>query len=623
MGKNRTIKRKKIIDTKNDFYYLDPLEKIPEEYWNQEIWLQVPDKSSLIQKDAHKRLRDFVNERFILYQLIQLGLDDNVIEMTQREVWYYIEILMERDNKTMDTVYKGRFTKGIRDYCERIQETVDLPYWGYVLDILKIKTKARATIYEEMNKPVGLDKDTLENYTDAPFFLILCEKEDTISAFLKEIIEKGYNKEYFYCLNMEGLASSNVIRLIRKYIPVKNFHCFVLHDMDISGLEIFFDIRRHFNCKSIGVNPEFLKYCNYDFYQLCENYKSDKGKTLLRVAKEIEKAARSIFDGLEIPIEEKEMYNKWIEMCIEKRIELNSITAHKIESNPSDSKVIDFVNYFIHILKQEKWDLTRVRELKKEGYCKVTTKEKISKYQTEFTTGYKNWSIKPELDILQVDQPEFIGNVKEKGKEIFIEESKLFFEKTNEIEDLSYDFYSQIRDILNNMNEKEETVRDKKIDDFTEENQYLFEIDWNDLIKDKKHTMKYSVKMIKRYLRLKCMRKYIITRRKLMNHKGYTKYPESKVKKTEDKMGNIVFNYRYGENKKIIKLNKELEEKLRETHKYKEIKEKTFRLTEKLDKIEVKKDKRVEFLDNFKERIEEAFSELIGDLNEFNDKDDD
>ena len=626
------VEKKKLIDTKENFYYLDPLKNIPEEYWNQEIWIHTEYKKAPIRIDAHKRLRDFLNERFILYQLRQLRLVDlelpiivESIEMMKREIWYYIEILIEKEKggKAMDSTYESSFVRSIRNYCETIQEKVGVPYWGYVMDILLIKSKARATIYEEdekekgLWKSIGLDKDTLKNYTDAPFFIILCEKEGVITAFLKEIIKRGYNKDYFYCVNLGGESPTNAIRLIREYLNIKNFHIFVLHDMDMKGLEIFFVIKRYYNCKSIGVNPEFLEYCEYDFNKLSEGYKNKAGKKLERVPEMLEKGAHTVLNGLDIPTEEKEMYNNWIEMCIEKRVELNSITAHKIDSDPSVSKVIDFVNYFIHILKQEKWDLTRVRELRKEGYSQVSIVEK-EKDRTITTSGFKTWTIKPELDNLQVEQPEFIDNVKEKGKNIFVEESKAFLGKTKEIEDLSYDYYSQISDILNPINEKERTVRDQKIDDFLEENRHLFDIDWNDLIKDKKKTMKYGVKMIKRYLRLKCIKKYIITKRKLMNHKGYTKIPISIVHEAEDKMGNIVYNYRFNENKKIIKLNKELEENLKETKKYKETKEEVLTLTEKLDKLEIKEDKRLEFLEKFKKKIEKAFTKLIGNLNKFN-----
>ncbi len=622
----QTIQRKKLIDAKKDFYYLDILKNIPEEYWNQEIWIYVRAKNNHIKINAHKRLRDYLNERFILYQLRQLKLDLPLIEsieMTQREIWYYIEILAKKDNMVLDSNYKRSFVPAIRDYCKEIQEKVGVPYWAYVYDLLMIKSKARATLYEEIDKPVGIDKDTLKNYTDTPFFLILCEKEDTITAFLKELLKKGYNMEHFYCLNLGGESPTNAIRLLREYCNIKNFHCFVLHDMDISGLEIFFDMRRHIKCKSIGVNPEFLEFCGYDFDELCENYKTNDGKKLERVSKSIEKKARTVFNELDITIEEKEMYNKWIERCIERKIELNSITAHKIENDPSVSKTIDFVNYFIRILEQEKWDLTRVRELEKEGYDNIKTEEKASKHRTEITTGHRNWTIKPKLDILQVEQPEFIDAVEEKGKNIITKESEAFLGKTEEIKDLSYDFYSKINGIFDKMDEKEETVRDYKIDDFIEENQLLLDIDWNNVIENKKNAMKYGTKMLEKYLRLKCIKEYIRTKRKLMNYIGYTKYPKSKVEKTEERMANIVFNYRFSENKKIKKLNKVLERNLKKTNEYKEAKEEAFRLTEKLDKIEIKEDKRLEFLGKFKIRIEEVITELIGDLNEFNNEIDD
>ena len=222
------------------------------------------------------------------------------------------------------------------------------------------------------------------------------------------------------------------------------------------------------------------------------------------------------------------------------------------------------------------------------------------------------------MDILQVEQPEFIDNVEEKGKSIITKESEAFLGKTEEIKDLSNDLYSKINDILDTMDEKEETIRDQKIDDFIEENQLLFDIDWNNIIENKKNTMKYGTKMLEKYLRLKCIKEYIITKRNLMNHISYVKDPKSKVGKTEERMANIVFNYRFSENKKIKKLNKVLERYLKRTNEYKEAKEETFKLSEILDKIEIKEDKRLEFLDEFKIRIEEAFTELIGDLNEFN-----
>jgi len=45
------VERKKLIDTKDDFYYLDPLKNIPEEYWNEEIWIHIEYNGAPLKKE--------------------------------------------------------------------------------------------------------------------------------------------------------------------------------------------------------------------------------------------------------------------------------------------------------------------------------------------------------------------------------------------------------------------------------------------------------------------------------------------------------------------------------------------------------------------------------------------
>ena len=610
----QTIKRKKIIDIKKDFYYLDPLKNIPEIYWNQKIWLQVPSKQSSIRIETNKRLRDFLNERFILYQLRQLRLRPipitESIEMTKREVWYYIEILAKRDNTPFDGNYKG-FVKAITLYCETIQEKVDVPYWGYVLDVLKIKSKARATVYEEDNKikglwkPVGLDKDTLVNYTDAPFFLIYCEKEDTITAFLKELLRRGYNKEYFYCLNLGGEASTNAIRLLREYLNIKNFHCFVLHDIDLSGLEIFFDIRKHFNCKSIGVNPDFLEYSGYDFDELSEGYKSEKSKKI------VEKKTYTVFNELDISIEEREKYLSWIEKCIEKRIELNSITAHKIESDPSVSKVNDFVDYFIHILEETPWNLNNLRALKKKGDW------------DDF------WTIKTKIRRVSV-YPDLISEFDEDIVEDKInEEYKDYFDVITEISNVITTNTETIEEKLEDLTNTEKEVIDNVIDEIKEEYPKIFEgIDWSEVLQNKYPNkvkkLNNLIKMSEKEVRFRNIKKYIELTKQLKSYIGsiMEDIPERKISAKEKELRTYIYKYsgRPEAIERIGKYDKGLQRNLRQTTEYKEIKADMTKLEEELEERQKKEDKRLEFLGNFKIRIEEVFTELIGDLNEFNNK---
>lgn len=613
------IQRKKIIDTKEDFYYLDILKNIPKEYWNLKVWLLVPIKRTPIKKDAHKRLRDFLNERFILHQLRQLRLRlipiIESIEMTKREVWYYVEILAERDDMVMDTNYIA-FTKAMDNYCKTIKKKIGVDYWAYVLDVLVIKAKARATIYEEDNeeeglwKPIGLDKDTLKKYTNAPFFLILCEKEDTITALLKEIIEKGYNGNYFYCLNLGGEAPTNAIRLLRKYTPIKNFHCFVLHDMDIKGLEIFFDMKKHFNCKSIGVNPEFLEYCEYDFNKLSEKYKNNKGKTLERVSEKLEIGVHTILDGLNISIEEKEKYNSWIEMCIERRIELNSITAHKIESDPSVSKVVDFVDYFIHILEETPWNLTRLRPLKKEG------------------DWNDYWTIKTKINRVET-YPKFIENFAEDNTNLLgnkiKEEHKKYLETIKEIDNIITTNTENIRDKLEDLNQSEKESIDNIIENLTEEYPKIFDIDWENVLlntyPERIEKLNKLIKMSEKGVRLNCIKKHIQLTRQLKNYTGSIKKeaPEKTIKAKAKELRTHIYNDsgRPEAIKRREGYDKSLRVSLQHTTEYKEAKVDITNLEEELEERKEKEDKRLEFLENFKSGIEEAFTELIRDLNEF------
>lgn len=610
----QTIKRKKIIDIKKDFYHLDPLKNIPEIYWNQKIWLQVPSKQAPIRIETNKRLRDFLNERFILYQLRQLRLRPipitESIEMTKREVWYYIEILAKRDNTPFDGNYKG-FVKAITLYCETIQEKVDVPYWGYVLDVLKIKSKARATVYEEDDKikglwkPVGLDKDTLVNYTDAPFFLIYCEKEDTITAFLKELLRRGYNKEYFYCLNLGGEASTNAIRLLREYLNIKNFHCFVLHDIDLSGLEIFFDIRKHFNCKSIGVNPDFLEYSGYDFDELSEGYKSEKSRKM------VEKKTYTVFNRLDISIEEREKYLSWIEKCIEKRIELNSITAHKIESDPSVSKVNDFVDYFIHILEEIPWNLNNLRALKKKGDW------------ADF------WTIKTKIRRVSV-YPDLISEFDEDIVEDKInEEYKDYFDVITEISNVITTNTETIEEKLEVLTNTEKEVIDNVIDEIKEEYPKIFEgIDWSEVLQNKYPNkvkkLNNLIKMSEKGVRFRNIKKYIELTKQLKSYVGsiMEDIPERTISAKEKELRTYIYKYsgRPEAIERIGKYDKGLQRNLRQTTEYKETKADMTKLGEELEERQKKEDKRLEFLENFKIRIGEVFTELIGDLNKFNNK---
>jgi len=647
MGRQPSLQKRKVSNIKEDFFYLEPLEYIPKEYWEEEVWLLVPAKKSYLY-ETKRRLRDFLNERYILYQLKKLGLDkyDSVIEMTQREAWYYIEIVIDRAKKVleaekadkerikkmkMDGTYND-FTSGMIKFCKDIRETAGEPYWGYVYDILRIKAKARATVYEitkdkdekDVYKAIGLDKDTLINYTDAPLYLILCEKEDIVTAFLKELLKRGYNKEYFYCINMGGEATSNVVRLLRKYNEIKNFHCFILHDMDISGLRVFFNMKKHFNCKSIGVNPEFLEHCEHKFDDFSEEYRTDseKGKVRERCSDEMEQGAHTTLGELDISIEEFEKYKSWINRCVKKRVELNSITTFRLEEDHTKSKVIDFINYFIHILEETPWNINRIRPLKKE--------EKVLDYWKEWDGKSYLWTIKTRIPRVGVYPDLILEFDKEDAIEVKIsEECEDYLSRINEIDDLITTNTESVKERLEGLKDAEDEAKNDMVDEIKKEHPKIFDwISWRDILQSiypgKVEKMNRLIKTAQKRVQISNKTEWVKLKRKLRSYVGSIKdnMPEKAIRAKEQELREYTKTNtaRISAIEMKDRFNKHLQFNLRLTTEYKEVEADITKLKEELEDRKAKEDKRIELLDKFKEKIEEMFTELMEDLEGFDSK---
>ena len=650
------LKKKRLIDTKDNFIFIDILDRIPEEHHEKEIWIRTDTTGRGRKSNSYtiKFLREYLNERFILYQL---GLiDDSIINMSHRDLWYFLEdelkiinkeklkltdkeriILANKDklkltNKermlladkdiAMDCGFDGDFRPFIERYCEEFKERVGIKYWLFLRDELKIRAKARGVIYEVSKdeygtvkyKPVGLDFKTVEDYTDDPFFLVLCEKEGVIKAFLKELIERGFNKDHFHCINIGGIAPGDVIRLIRRYNKIKNFHCFVLHDMDISGLGILLNIRKHFPCESIGVNPDLLEYCKYDFNKMSVKYRDgDTGKELPTANEITIETVKTVLNELDIPIEEWEIYNKWFNMCIERKVELNAITAHRIRSDPLISKTVDFVDYFVHFIEEKKWNLNRLRDLKKF--------EKIP-----YTDRYR-WTIKTHIPRVDV-YPDFIWKFdKEDAIENKInEEYKDYLDAINEIDDLITNNTRDIKEKLENIKDAEEETINDKIGEIKKEYPKIFDgVSWREVLQSvypgKVEKMNDLIEWLEKRVQFRNKREYIKLKRQLENYIGSIKddIPEKTIRAKEQELREYTKTNTARKNAIKMKrgFNKHLQLNLRRTIEYKEVKADITKLKEELEEREEKEDKRLELLNNFKEKLEEVFTELIGELDKF------
>lgn len=296
------------------------------------------------------------NMRYVFKQL-----DLTLQETQEREVYY---IVRKRSGGKLDISDDKKFAEAHIDrYCKDLNEYLGYKYWVYVRDYLGIKAKAIITIYDTGMNPFVLTDEpsddypngTIEKFIETPFFLIICEKDETLKAIMKEMkVRGGYSKGY-YGVALGKNATSYAIKLLIELSEVRNFHTFILHDQDISGLKIFLNMRRWIKAESIGVNPDFLKYCKIDNKEVDEDYK---------VSKKDITGFITILNGCNLSKKKNNQYMGWMWACLKKRIELNSISAYRLEQSLTESKVKDFCNYLILKISdnQRKWNLNRYRK---------------------------------------------------------------------------------------------------------------------------------------------------------------------------------------------------------------------------------------------------------------------
>jgi len=267
------------------------------------------------------------------------------------------------------------------------------------------------------------------------------------------------------------------------------------------------------------------------------------------------------------------------------------------------------LNYFIHIIEKTSWNLNRLRPLKKEGDLDDW------------------WTIKTKISRVEM-HPDFIREFAEDNTNLLNdkikEEHKEYLEIIEEIDNILI----INKDKLNGLKEEEEESINNIIKEITKEYPEIFDIEWEnvlfntypEIIKKLNELIKISEKSV----RFNCIKKHINLTRQLKNYDGFIRYgkPENKISEKERELRTHIYNDsgRVEAEKRVKKYNKNLLYNLKRTVEYKEAKVNLIKLKEELDERKTKEDKRVEILDSFKEKIEEMFTELMGNLEEIDEE---
>lgn len=580
-----------------------------------------------------------------IYIFKQLGLP---IQATDKNEIYYS--IRKKLGGILDVKYtdkskeRGGIAAGKTDiYLKKLHNTmffenpVKYPTWEFVQDYLNISSKEKVDVYDKNIVGSFLNFEKIEEISKTPFFLIICEKQSTLKASMKELKIRGYGKKYdYYGINLGGQSTTYVVKLLSKLSQIRNFHAFHMHDLDVSGVEILLDMKKHFNVISIGVNPEFLEYIDINFDDIKELWRPQprKKKTGEIITEEeliqdtrdsCIKKARTVLNKIDISEEQHKIYNDWIEYCSMERAELNSLTAYRLEEDPYESKVRDFVDYFEKLMKDCKWNLLRVRDFKKKDKIHYIGSE--GKYKVvdkwDYFGSYKtiDYNVKTVLNRLSTKKPDFITEIYNDKEDSIITENELD-DTRSEITNLLDAGVEEIKEKFETMEENEDKIledrKKEELDKFKEENPKLFDINWDELF-DKKKLKEFNriIRIKESWIRLRNIKKYEISREELMNYKGSIEKPIQPIFKNWFELVDFIEKTKKKGDKKVKKLKKIISKYLEKTEEYKEAKEIIDEFEEFEDDIEDLFDRESSILEDIKEITENWYKKVSEKLEEY------
>jgi len=571
--------------------------------------------------------------------LVFKQLDIPIPYTDKRGIFYYVldELNGKIDLKGVSE--QRKFTNmelGVIDYfIKKLHNTMyakdpkKYSYWGFTQDYIEVRSKPTTGFYfpkinPETNKLERhlLTEENIIKALNVPFYLLVGEKISVIEPVGYEMVKRGYNIGY-YIMDLGGNAKTEAIKILRKLSRFKNVHVLVLHDGDLDGFQILFDLTKHIKAISVGINPEFLEYCNIKIKDVKVEYSSDKQHE--QSYEGTNKTLSKIKDKIDTELYQK--FELWTDFSYHNKIELNSVIKRREEEDMYSCLVKDFCDYIEYIIPQQKWNLLRHTNFKPIDEISFKESEKRIRSDGTFyqriplnytTISYTN---EPKLRKVYTYIPEIDDDTEEALEKNITKDDSGFGKIYQDIITVLDSYKSKINSKLLN----KETMIKRELDDkydilyksIIDENPELFDVDWEDL-KDIEKISQFNkiVVLREKYLALQTTLKYMKYKKALKNYKGSIKEPRKPVQDKQIKLAKFYDKRKKLHNKKIANYNLIIENDLKEKEEYKTAKDIAENLQEYTEVISIDTNDVIEKLKQLKEQIEQGFKTWYIELKE-------
>jgi hypothetical protein len=196
------------------------------------------------------------------WEMVQSGVKPSFTDL--RHLFYEMRNKYLRRYLNMTKIdcsgYGGWEGNVIKRFCESKCYPIGLSRnrWFQVRDMMNIYAKGKAICDGETGSFL-VDYQTRAKVSKSVSFILICEKDTVRRELLSALRGENYKLNV---VSSGGIGTGDLKEAIYSVADLSNFYILNLHDYDLSGAHIHYDLKKHYpNVIDVGVNEEFLNYC--------------------------------------------------------------------------------------------------------------------------------------------------------------------------------------------------------------------------------------------------------------------------------------------------------------------------------------------------------------------------
>jgi len=201
--------------------------------------------------------------RGLLRERLELVKAKKTPEYTDIRHLYYQAKKIYKDLTDEDDVpgAYNNYIGAVNKFCQKHAHEIGVPeaFWWLLRDKMNIWAKPMAICDGESGRFL-IDYDNRERVQKHSSFILLCEKDTVSRQLLEELRKIGYKVNLVSSQGQNVADTKAAIISAVDGLEKENFFILYLHDYDVAGAEMFFDLYSYYpKVIDIGVNEHFLK----------------------------------------------------------------------------------------------------------------------------------------------------------------------------------------------------------------------------------------------------------------------------------------------------------------------------------------------------------------------------